>query len=195
MEFSLWNLLQPAVIFTVTLTTKAWLLTCKIYLSLLVPSGISLDLRSWWQTCTSAFPPPVSEPSSCAGTMSGPSVCGVGLTWKSRLIVSWQNSVLLAEKEVVPGYWICSFHLGPSLYGYTGPCGGVVWHWGALLVKLLPLRSGLGHSTKEAEAPKSYRVWELCSVVRPIIWSHSEAALAMLFFFFKHAFIMLNFFY
>ena len=93
--------------------------------------------------------------------------------------------VLLAEKEVVPGHWICPFHLGPSLYGYIGPCGAVVWHWRVLLVKFLPLRSGLGPSAKEAEAPKSYRVWEFCSVVRPIILSHSEAALAVLFFFFK----------
>lgn len=92
-----------------TLTTKAWLPPVKFTLSLLVPSGISLGLEELVADCsTSAFPPP-SEPFSCAGTMSGPSVCGVGLTWKSRLIVSWQNSVLLAEKVVVPGYLICSF--------------------------------------------------------------------------------------
>lgn len=59
----------------------------------------------------------------------------------------------LAEKEVVPGYWICSFHLGPSLWIHRPLWWGCV-ALGALLVKLLPLRSGLGHSTKEAEAQK-----------------------------------------
>ena len=130
--------------------------------------------------------------------MSGPTVCGLGLTWKSRLIAGHLDktqSVAGCERSCTRSLAL-PFSLGPKFIWTHRPCGGVVWNWRALLVKFLPLRSGLGPSAKEAEAPKSYRVWELCSAVRPIILSHSEAALAILFFFFleKHAFIGVEFF-
>ena len=130
--------------------------------------------------------------------MSGPTVCGLGLTWKSRLIAGHLDktqSVAGCERSCTQSLAL-PFSLGPKFIWTHRPCGRVVWNWRALLVKFLPLRSGLGPSAKEAEAPKSYRVWELCSAVRPIILSHSEAALAILFFFFleKHAFIGVEFF-
>lgn len=124
MEFPLWNLLGPTVVFTATLTAEAWLLIYKIYICLLwFPQAP--DLQSCGRCVPLAPHPPISEPSSWAGMMSGSSEWGVGLSWQRKLIgghlAKAQGAVGL-ERSRSP-LLALPFTPGPKAVGVPTPLG------------------------------------------------------------------------